>query len=67
TARYQPHFLFPLFSKRSVVSQTSQKNMNRKYVEDESLPRRLTLPLRHFVRGEVCHRRSRGFEGELVG
>ncbi|TBU60359.1 hypothetical protein BD310DRAFT_922811, partial [Dichomitus squalens] len=66
TARYQPHFSCPLFSKRSVVSQTSHKNMNREYVEDESLPRRLTLPLRHFVRGEECYRRSRGFEGELV-
>ncbi|TBU53268.1 hypothetical protein BD310DRAFT_938412 [Dichomitus squalens] len=66
-ARYQPHFSCPLFSKGSVVSQTSQKNMNRKYVEDESFPRRLTLPSRHCVRGEECHRRSRGFEGELVG
>ncbi|TBU65258.1 hypothetical protein BD310DRAFT_911013, partial [Dichomitus squalens] len=67
TARYQPHFSCPLFSKGSVVSQTSQKSMNREYVKDESFPRRLTLPLRHFVRGEECHRRSRGFEGEFVG
>ncbi|TBU52319.1 hypothetical protein BD310DRAFT_940477 [Dichomitus squalens] len=59
-ARYQPHFSCPLFSKGSVV-------VNRKYVEDESFPRRLTLPSRHFVRGKECHRRSRGFEGELVG
>ncbi|TBU66187.1 hypothetical protein BD310DRAFT_912930, partial [Dichomitus squalens] len=67
TVRYQTHLLCPLFSKGSVVSQASQKNMNREYVEDESFPRRSTLPLRHFVRGEECHRRSRGFEGELVG
>ncbi|TBU56212.1 hypothetical protein BD310DRAFT_931884 [Dichomitus squalens] len=59
-ARYQPHLLCPLFSKGS-------KNMNREYVEDEGFPRRLTLPLRHFVRGDECYRRSRGFEGELVG
>ncbi|TBU61764.1 hypothetical protein BD310DRAFT_919847 [Dichomitus squalens] len=54
-ARYQPHLLCPLFSKGSV------------YVEDEGFPRRLTVPLRHFVRGDECYRRSRGFEGELVG
>ncbi|TBU57854.1 hypothetical protein BD310DRAFT_928496, partial [Dichomitus squalens] len=67
TARYQPPFSCPLFSKGSAVSQTSQKNMNREYVQEESFPRRLTLPVRHFVRWEESHRRSRGFKGELVG